>query len=148
MYEVDIHAEAGVMSPEDVAAGLFDAWNEHDAERILSFYAPHYEGIDVGQATPEHGLEGKRQAALRYFDAYPDLHFTIEKTVVQGDCVVTIWTAKGTHLGYLMGIPPTGRTICVRGTSTLDLAEGKIVSATYIWDVAGMLREIGLLPEL
>jgi steroid delta-isomerase-like uncharacterized protein len=136
------------MSPEEVAIGLMDAWNEHDAEKILSYYAPEYEGIDVGQATHEHGLDGKRQAALRYFQAYPDLHFTVEKTVVQGDCVVACWIASGTHMGYLMGIPPTGRTISVRGTSTLNLSEGKILTATYVWDVAGMLREIGLLPEL
>src|SRR5690348_9968306 len=105
MYEVSTKTKE---SPEVVATGLIDAWNAHDVTAIMSFYAPEYEGIDVGQPTHEHGLEGKRQAALRYFQAYPDLHFTIEKVVVQGDCAVVCWVASGTHMGSLMGIPPTG----------------------------------------
>jgi hypothetical protein len=30
----------------------------------------------------------------------------------------------------------------------LTLEDGKIKKALYIWDVAGILRGIGLLPEL
>ena len=29
---------------------LLEAWNDHDVERIKTFYAPDYEGVDVGQA--------------------------------------------------------------------------------------------------
>src|SRR5947209_6269906 len=104
MYEADTQSTVMSTTPEEIAIGLIDAWNAHDAEAILSFYATDYEGIDVGQPGYEHGLDGKRQAALRYFQAYPDLHFTVEQVVVQGDCVVACWVAKGTHMGQLMGI--------------------------------------------
>jgi hypothetical protein len=36
----------------------------------------------------------------------------------------------------------------VRGVSLLTLESGKIKHAHYIWDVAGLLRAIGLLPDL
>jgi hypothetical protein len=36
----------------------------------------------------------------------------------------------------------------VRGVSVLMIEDSKVKNATYIWDVAGLLRNIGLLPEL
>ena len=134
--------------PVQVAAGMMDAWNAHNVDSVMSFYAIEYEGIDVGQATPEHGPEGKRRAVIRYLRAFPDLHFTTEETIVQGDTVVLSWIARGTHHGPLLNCPPTARTISVRGVSILEIRGGQIVRGVYNWDVAGMLREIGLLPDL
>jgi hypothetical protein len=47
-----------------------------------------------------------------------------------------------------MHIPPTGRFATVRGVSILTFMDGKIYRGQYMWDVAGLLRAIGLLPEL
>lgn len=127
---------------------LLEAWNAHDVNRAMTFYAPDYEGVDVGEATPQRGPEGIRQTLVRYLDAFPDLHFTEEATIVQGDRAAVAWTAQGTHQGKLMNIPPTGRLMQVRGVSFLTVADGKVSRALYIWDVAGLLRNLGLLPEL
>jgi predicted ester cyclase len=59
-----------------------------------------------------------------------------------------MWNVRGTHQGTLMNIPPTGRQISVRGVSLLTIENAKVRRATYIWDVAGLLRAVGLLPEL
>ena len=47
-----------------------------------------------------------------------------------------------------MNIPPTGHKVEVRGVSMIGIENGLIVRAQYIWDLAGMLRHMGLLPEL
>jgi hypothetical protein len=47
-----------------------------------------------------------------------------------------------------MNIPPTGRAIVLHGVSLLTVSSGKITRASYLWDVAGLLRCLGLLPEL
>jgi steroid delta-isomerase-like uncharacterized protein len=145
-YQAQDHPAAS--GPTQAALGLINAWNSHDVEAITSFYAPEYEGVDVGQAHPERGIEGRRLSAERYLRAYPDLYVELEQVVSEGDVVMTSWVARGTHLGTLMGIPPSGRKISVRGTSTFKFERGGFVRAVYVWDVAGMLREIGLLPEL
>ena len=41
--------------------------------------------------------------------AFPDLHFTIEDQLVQGDRVAFRWRATGTHTGPLGAAPPTGK---------------------------------------
>jgi len=129
-------------------AALLEAWNAHDADRVAAFHAPDYRGNDVSQAAPQCGPEGIRQAVNRYLQAFPDLHFTPKSTIIQGDQVALVWTAQGTHQGKLMNIPPTGRRITVQGTSLFTLQQGKVWRALYIWDVAGLLRALGLLPEL
>lgn len=127
---------------------VLDAWNAHDTGRIKSFYAAKYEGVDVGQAEPQRGPRGVSESMDRYFQAFPDLRFVEEAVVVEGDLAVLVWTAHGTHAGKLMSIPPTRRRVSVRGVSVLTIENGKITRGLYVWDAAGLLRSIGLLPEL
>jgi steroid delta-isomerase-like uncharacterized protein len=137
--------------PETVTAlvaGLIDAWNAHDADRVASFCGADYEGLDIGEPIPQRGPAAMRATAQRYLDAFPDLHFYRNDIVYEGGRLVLSWTATGTHCGYLMNIPPTGRPILIRGISVLRIKKGKVVHGYYMWDVAGMLRSIGLLPEL
>jgi len=124
------------------------AWNDHDIDRLAGLYAPDYEGVDVGQANPQNGPEEACRAMARYMRAFPDIHFTLENTIVEGNHVVLAWTARGTHQGKLMHIPPTGHSIEMRGVSLFTVEGGKITHGMHIWDVAGFLRAIGLLPEL
>ena len=130
------------------AAQLIDAWNSHDMERVARLYAPEYRGVDVGQSAQQQGTQGILQMLSRYWSAFPDLTFTPEETIVHGNRVVLVWTARATHLGRLMNIPPTNRCVAFRGVSLLTVEGGKVWEAAYIWDVAGLLRSIGLLPEL
>jgi steroid delta-isomerase-like uncharacterized protein len=135
-------------SIERFITDLLDALNAHDVERLVSFYAPDFEEVDVGQARPQRGLDGLRRTASRYFRAFPDLQFTRDDLIVQAPRAVLIWTMRGTHQGALMNIPPTGRAVAVRGTSVLTVENGKIKNSLRVWDMAGMLRALGLLPDL
>jgi len=127
---------------------LLEAWNAHDPERVAEFYAQTYEGMDVGEAGPLRGPEAVRQMVARYLRAFPDLEFTQEETIAQGQRAALMWRARGTHRGSLMNIPATNRPTEIRGMSLLAVEDGKIARETSIWDVAGFLRSIGLLPEL
>ena len=127
---------------------LLEACNAHDLEGVAALHAPDYEGVDVGEATPQHGPQGIRQSLARYLLAFPDLHLTIEEPVAAGDRVVLTWAARGTHRGTLMHIPATGRGVVVRGVSLLTISGGRVTRGLYIWDVAGLLRSLGLLPDL
>ncbi|HET7079206.1 MAG TPA: ester cyclase [Chloroflexia bacterium] len=131
-----------------VVNDLLDAWNAHDVERALRFYSPEFDGEDVGIAQPLRGEAGVRHFIQHYLDAFPGLHITQEAALVNGDQVAVSWTAQGYHQGPLMNIPATGHVVTVRGMSFLTLHDNKIRKLVNVWDVAGMLRELGLLPEL
>lgn len=127
---------------------LLEAWNYHEVDEIAAFYAPDYEGTDIAEGVPQKGREGIQKAFNRYFAAFPDLQFSKEKIIVQGDDVVLQWTANGTHRGPLLNIPASGRKINLRGVSIFVVKNRLICQGIHIWDLAGFLRNIGLLPEL
>ena len=117
-------------------------------QRVQSFYAPDYEGTDVAEKRPHRGPDDVRRHMRANLRAFPDLELQIEQCVAKEDCVVLLWWARGTHSGKVMNIPATGRRVELSGVSWFKMHAGKIVWAKRIWDVAGMLRAIGLLPEL
>ena len=130
------------------AETINDAWNSHDINKVISFYAPEYVGADIGQASPLRGHDDLRAMLENYWKAFPDLRFVIMDTVIQNSRIAIIWLGEGTHQGTFMNIPPTGRKVEVRGVSIIDVEYGLVVRGQYIWDMAGMLRHMGLLPEL
>jgi steroid delta-isomerase-like uncharacterized protein len=127
---------------------MFAVWNTHDLDRAMAVFAADYEGRDVGQVEPQRGREGMRLALATFFQAIPDVRFTLDDLIVGGARVVAVWTACGTHRGPLLNIPACRRRVTVRGVSIFTLEGDQISRATYMWDLAGLLREIGLLPEL
>lgn len=124
------------------------AWNSHDIEKVLNFYSSDYIADDVGLASLLRGHAGLREMLQTYWRAFPDLEIAVTDMVIEGSRVVSAWVAAGTHEGTIMNIPPTGHRVQVRGVSIIDVENGLIVRGQYIWDLAGMLRQMGLLPEL
>jgi len=124
------------------------AWNSHDMEKVLSFYASECTSDDVGQASLLRGRDGLRLMLEMYWSAFPDVQFKITETVAQDSRLAISWIAEGTHQGPIMNIPPTGHKVRVRGVSVINVENGLVVRGQYIWDLAGMLRHLGLLPEL
>jgi steroid delta-isomerase-like uncharacterized protein len=124
------------------------AWNAHALERIRASYHSDYQGLDVNHARPILGADGAARVIAGIFMAFPDSRLECEPPLVQKDRVAVAWTMHGTQNGPVMNIPPTGRKVQVRGMSMLTVQGGKITRASHVWDVAGLLRTIGLLPDL
>ena len=133
---------------DPVITALIDSWNTRDLDRAEALYAPDFVGEDIGQAEPQQGPADARLAMEYYFSAFPDIQIRLDEVVREGERVVLFWTAIGTHKGVFMNIPPTGRHVEVQGVSRMKLRDGFIVRAFYMWDYAGLLRSLRLLPDL
>jgi steroid delta-isomerase-like uncharacterized protein len=131
-----------------LGADLMAAWNSHDLERVAALYAADFVGWDIAQPEPQVGVEGIRRRVSGYLQAFPDLHISADATVIEHSQMVLVWRARGTQRGTLMNIPPTGRTVEVQGMTLFTVQDGRIARSQSVWDVAGLLRAIGLLPEL
>lgn len=127
---------------------LLTLWNSRNYHTARELYADDYCGVDMTDLTRVSGPAGVSRDLERICRAFPDLHFSNEQTIVDNDRVAVYWSARGTHQGTIMNIPPTGRTVNVNGVTMLRLANGKVAQAVHLWDMAALLREIGLLPEL
>jgi steroid delta-isomerase-like uncharacterized protein len=127
---------------------LVKALNRHDTQAVAALCAPDFRGDDCAQAGPQIGPVSLDETLVRYLQAFPDLILDEVETLVQEGSVAMYWTARGTHLGLFMNIPPTGKCVSVCGTTFFTLAEDKITYSRTVWDLAGLLRAIGLLPDL
>ena len=92
------------------------------------------------------GPEGSKQLVMVYRNAFPDVHFTIDEQIAEGDKVMTRWTAHGTHKGELAGIPATGKSSTVTGLVVDRIVNGKIVESWGIFDQFGMMQQLGVIP--
>ena len=105
-------------------------------------------GHDPANPGPLHGPKAVKASISTYRAAFPDVRMTVEQQFAEGDLVATRWTARGTHEGELIGIPPTGKQVTVSGMTTSRLSGGKIVEEFTQWDNHGMLQQLGAIPEL
>lgn len=127
---------------------IIDAWNSRTDEIILPFYTYDYVVEDITAGRIREGWEGMRQWTKSVFTAFPNLHYTLVDHVEKDDKLVLHWFAKGNHQGPLMRIPATGKNVFIHGMSILTIENGKIKSGQVMWDLAGVLRQIGLLPQI
>lgn len=110
--------------------------------------SPNYVAHDPGFPQPVRGPEGLKQYFLVFRSAFPDVHMTIEGMIAEGDTVVVRQTARGTHQGNLMGMPPTGKQVMVTGMTMNRIANGKFVESWVNADNLGLLQQLGVIPPM
>jgi steroid delta-isomerase-like uncharacterized protein len=86
---------------------------------------------------------------IEYFrNAVPDLTYTVEDQVAEGDEVVTRYTASGTHQGEFFGVAETGKHIEMSGIQIDRFDEsGKLVEEWPEYDLLGAMKQMGAMPE-
>ncbi|MDB5077820.1 MAG: hypothetical protein JWO42_3999, partial [Chloroflexi bacterium] len=94
------------------------------------------------------GAQSLKDVLALYRDAVPDVHWTIDDQIAEGNTVVTCFTARGTHRGALWGLPPTGRYTSVPGVLISRCAGGRIVAQWAQVDLLGLLQQLGVMPTI
>lgn len=135
------------MSAQVFLTELMAAWNAHDKQRLLDLYHPDFDGSDLSEGKVAGGLQDAGKMLEYILTAFPDLKMELLEWGTDGDQVFFFWQATGHQRGRLMNIPPTGKHVTFQGSSFFRIQDGKIIRSRRIWDVASVLRQIGLLPE-
>jgi predicted SnoaL-like aldol condensation-catalyzing enzyme len=82
------------------------------------------------------GPEGMKQALTYYRAAAPELQATLDDILAEGEKVALRWSARGTHLGEWLDVPPTGHHFTMSGISIYRIAQGKAVEGWNSIEVA------------
>jgi steroid delta-isomerase-like uncharacterized protein len=126
---------------------LEEVWNKGNLAVLNEIIAEDH--FDSGPGTLPGlptGPEGTKQLVTVYRNAFPDVHFTIDEQIAEGDKVVTRWTANGTHKGELLGMPATGKSSTVTGIAVDRIVNGKIAESWGVFDQFGMMQQLGVIP--
>ena len=93
------------------------------------------------------GREGVKEVFVMFRTAFPDLQFTVEDMIAEGDKLVTRLTMRGTHRGQFQDLAPTGKQISVTGIDILRFADGKLIEHWGVMDQMTMMQQLGAIPE-
>ena len=121
-----------------------EVWSQGTYALIEDLYADNY----VGHQPPDehHGRESVKHYFTMLREAFPDIHFTIEDQIAEGDRVVTRWSSSATHTGEFMGIAATERSGMVTGITINRCAGGEIVEGWTNLDALGLMQQLGVFP--
>jgi steroid delta-isomerase-like uncharacterized protein len=136
------------MSPQErnkalVCRFVEEVQNRHNLAALDELFSPDL--IDhSGLANP--GLEGTRAFFTMMFLAFPDMRFTIQQQMAEGDRVMTHKRFHGTHLGPFMGIPATGKEVAFDNIDIMAVRDGKIVEHWAVADMLSLMQQLGVVP--
>ena len=135
------------MSTEDNKANVrrgFEALNQQNLAVFDELLNPDV--VFHNASTTIQGLEAYKQFLSAFFTAFPDVHFTIEDMIAEGDFIVVRYTTRVTHQGNFRGIPPTGKQVSGTGMFIDRIVNGKAVEQWLNGDTLGLLQQMGVVP--
>jgi len=123
-----------------------EMFNQGNLANVYELIAPDCINHEVPSGMNNRGPETMRQVVMMLRTAFPDLHFTIEELVAEGDTVVGRVTMSGTHQGTLMGIAPTGRSVRQAQAHFVRFRDGQGIEHRAVRDDLGMMQQLGVIP--
>ena len=110
---------------------LLDAFNAHDLEAIMAFFAEDCELLMPRGPAPEGrrfvGKSAVREGLASRFAGLPDVHYGDDRHWVAGNLGVSTWLLTGTT--------KTGEKLRVRGVDLLEFCDGKITRKDSYWKI-------------
>ncbi len=139
-------AEANKDKARRLYEGAFGQGGTEIIDEVLhSDFVCYDPNSETGEIRGAETIKGE----IEYFrNAVPDLTYTVEDQVAEGDKVVTRYRASGTHEGEFFGVAGTGNRIEFTGIQIDRFDEsGKMVEEWPEYDLLGAMRQIGAIPE-
>lgn len=103
------------------------------------FYAPT-------SPEPMRGFQGYTAVLDMMRGAMPDVSWKAEEFIAEGDKVMVRFTMTGTQTNPLMGMPASGKKICITAMNIYEFKDGKIVREHGLPDLFSLLVQLGAIP--
>jgi steroid delta-isomerase-like uncharacterized protein len=142
--DIDMTAEDNKKTARRIVIEVLNAGNVALIDQL--FAADYVEHALPPDVPPNR--EGFKMMIPALRRAFPDLEYTIEDQVAEGDRVAQRLTGRGTLTGEFMGMPPTGKTAEWREMHFHRFdASGKVAEHWDVADELGMMTQLGLGPQ-
>ena len=125
---------------------LDELFSQGNLSTINELFSP-----DIIVHDPDKELRGPdqvEQGITRLRTAFPDLYYTVEDMIAEGDKVVIRFTGRGTHQGEFRGVAPTGKKMIYTGIVILGFIQGRLVDYWAVSDALGIFQQLGTYPPI
>jgi len=121
---------------------LFDTcFTRGDLDLLDVLVSPEYVG-----AQGDRGPAGFKGIVVGLRTAFPDIRYTVDEVVAEGDKVAVRWHWSGTHAAAFRTYPATQKTVSNSGAGIFRFRTGQIIATTIETDRLGFLQQIGAVP--
>ena len=103
-----------------------------DAATMRTLVTPDFLDHDPLPGQPA-GAAGAQYVVETMHGAHPDLRFTIDDLVAEGDRVAIRWTLRGTNTGPMLGRPPSRRPVEFAAVVIFRIADGRLAERWAGW---------------
>jgi predicted ester cyclase len=112
-----------------------DVMSERNKDLVRRYYDQVINGRDLDAVgdyfADERTASGVRKGCFYFFQAFPDLHVSLDEFVAEGDRVFLRSTMTGTHDDEFHGIPATGRHMATDSAEVYRMV-----------DMSGLMRQL------
>jgi len=127
-----------------------NVWDEIiNNENLELFNEDNFDPNIIIHMSPENvvGIEATKEFYQNYLTGFSKIEFTIVDIFGQGDKIVKHWNFKGIHTGDFFGIPATGNTVDIDGTTLVKMKNGKISEEQDFMDNMLFMQQLGLVSN-
>jgi len=128
-----------------------ELWNERRLDVADAIFAEDCVTHQLRSGVPAdavpRGPQAIKEHVAGWIASFPDLHFSIEQLVSEGDRVVMQLLMEGTHGGAWLGIPASGKKMQIRMFTVHRIVQGKIVEDWVLVESLGLFQQLGILPD-
>ena len=121
-----------------------EVWNQGNVEVTAEIFSDDYVRHDLRPSQAQTGAAGMAKMAADFRSAFPDLTFTQDLVLAEGELVAARWTAEGTHAGSWGTVKPTGKRAKFSGVNIFRLRNGKVVEIWNHRDDLGLMQQLGV----
>jgi predicted ester cyclase len=118
--------------------------NGGDLTIVRELFSARYVAHKTGLSLPR-GPEAFKMSVRQWRDAFPDFRVTIEDIFEKGEFVACLFVSEGTHLGSLLGIPPSEKTFRFTGTDVHHVVDGLVAESWLADDIPRILTDLGIM---
>ena len=98
-------------------------------------------------AEPLRGFKGYTEVLDMMRGAMPDVQWKAEEFVADSEKIAVRFTMTGTQTNPFMGMPASGKKICVTAMNIYEFKKGRIVREHGLPDLFSMLIQLGVIPQ-
>ena len=128
-----------------------ELWNERQLDVADAIFAKdcvtHQLRSGVSVDAVPRGPQAIKEHIAGWIASFPDLRFSIEQMLSEGNHVATQLLMEGTHQGAWLGIPASDKRVQIRMFTVHHVVQGKIVEDWVLVESLGLFQQLGVVPD-
>ena len=122
-------------------------WSAHDVDTVLDFFTDDCIYEDIPLKIKKEGKQGIIDFAKEIFSMQHDFHIEYHRHFATEEKGAAEWMIKTTWNGEFANVDVTGKKVEFPGVTLFEFQDGKIRRNTDYWDLADVMKQLGVLSE-